>query len=62
MIYLMDDNRPWFKSISGWNKKDTLRDEAFCAHAILDEELFIKVSSKTLMGLCELVFKTMELV
>jgi two-component system, NtrC family, sensor kinase len=41
MISLVDENRQWFKSVSGWNKKETPRDEAFCAHAILEDDLFI---------------------
>ena len=43
IITLVDTNRQWFKSCIGLDVKETGRDSAFCAHAILPSspEVFI---------------------
>ncbi len=41
LISLVDEDRQWFKSRVGISKKETSRDISFCAHAILNEGLFI---------------------
>lgn len=41
LISLVDENRQWFKSRVGVSMKETSRDISFCAHAILNNGLFI---------------------
>ena len=41
LISLVDENRQWFKSRIGMTAQETSRDVSMCAHAILQEGLFI---------------------
>ena len=41
LISLVDEDRQWFKARTGLEARQTPRDVAFCAHAILQPDLFI---------------------
>jgi GAF domain-containing protein len=49
-ISLIDADRQWFKSILGLEVKQTSRDVAFCAHAILEANQLLVVEDATQDG------------
>lgn len=48
LISLLDSDRLWFKSSTGLAVRETARDQAFCAHAILEPDELLEVPDATL--------------
>ena len=53
LVSLLDSERQWFKSAHGIGAKETHRDSAFCAHAILGTEPLIVTNALTDPRTCD---------
>ncbi len=40
-VSMVDRDRQWFKSVCGWNVKETPREISFCTYAILDDRVLV---------------------
>lgn len=47
LVSLVDEERQWFKSARGWDRREASRDASFCAHAILGDEPFVVSDTMT---------------
>ena len=53
LVSLVDESRQWFKSRVGIDAKETDRDSAFCAHAILGNDPFVVTNAATDARTCD---------
>ena len=40
-VTLIDQDRQWFKSVCGWDVKETSREPSFCTYAALDDTVMV---------------------
>ncbi|WP_166261667.1 GAF domain-containing protein [Marinobacter salicampi] len=46
-VTLVDAERQWFKAVEGLDIKETPKEVSFCAHALLDDEVFLVEDAQT---------------
>ncbi|WP_455271245.1 GAF domain-containing protein [Rhizobium herbae] len=41
LVAMLDEQREWFKAVTGWDAKEAPRELAFCNYTILQDDVFV---------------------